>query len=129
MITGGGSGIARFTARELAALGADVAIVGRNADQPNAVQAEIRSDGGRVSVHRPRNSPAALWNRGRSLRGGGVLAVAGRQVHHRDLHPCRRWSAERQARMVELQPARHNTPFDGFHRSALPTILGTNLPN
>jgi NAD(P)-dependent dehydrogenase (short-subunit alcohol dehydrogenase family) len=31
VITGGGSGIGRCTAHELAALGADVAIVGRNA--------------------------------------------------------------------------------------------------
>jgi citronellol/citronellal dehydrogenase len=29
----------------------------------------------------------------------------------------------------ELQPVQHNTPFDGFHRSALPAILDTNLPN
>jgi len=52
VITGGGSGIGRCTAHEVAALGADVAIVGRNVDKLNAVQAEIRSDGGgRVSVH------------------------------------------------------------------------------
>ena len=51
VITGGGSGIGRCTAHELAALGADVAIIGRNADKLGAVQAEIRSDGGRVSVH------------------------------------------------------------------------------
>jgi citronellol/citronellal dehydrogenase len=50
-ITGGGSGIGRCTAHELAALGAEVAIVGRNADKLNAVQAEIRDDGGRVSIH------------------------------------------------------------------------------
>jgi citronellol/citronellal dehydrogenase len=51
VITGGGSGIGRCTAHELAALGADVAIIGRNADKLDAVQAEIRSDGGRVSIH------------------------------------------------------------------------------
>ena len=51
VITGGGSGIGRCTAHELGALGADVAIIGRNADKLNAVQAEIRSDGGRVSIH------------------------------------------------------------------------------
>jgi citronellol/citronellal dehydrogenase len=51
VVTGGGSGIGRCTAHELAALGADVAIVGRNADKLNAVQSEIRDDGGRVSVH------------------------------------------------------------------------------
>jgi citronellol/citronellal dehydrogenase len=51
VITGGGSGIGRCTAHELAALGAEVAIVGRSADKLNAVQAEIRDDGGRVSMH------------------------------------------------------------------------------
>jgi len=51
VITGGGSGIGRCTAHELAALGAEVALVGRNIDKLNAVQDEIRSDGGRVSVH------------------------------------------------------------------------------
>ena len=51
VITGGASGIGRCTAHELAALGADVALVGRNVDKLEAVQAEIRSDGGRVSIH------------------------------------------------------------------------------
>jgi citronellol/citronellal dehydrogenase len=51
VITGGGSGIGRCTAHELAALGADIAIVGRSIDKLNAVQAEIRDDGGRASVH------------------------------------------------------------------------------
>jgi citronellol/citronellal dehydrogenase len=51
VITGGGSGIGRCTAHELAALGAEVALVGRNADKLNAVRDEIRSDGGRVSIH------------------------------------------------------------------------------
>lgn len=51
VITGGGSGIGRCTAHELAALGASVAIIGRNPDKLSAVQAEIRSDGGRVSLH------------------------------------------------------------------------------
>jgi citronellol/citronellal dehydrogenase len=51
VITGGASGIGRCTAHELAALGAEVAIVGRNADKLNAVRSEIRDDGGRVSIH------------------------------------------------------------------------------
>jgi citronellol/citronellal dehydrogenase len=51
VITGGGSGIGRCTAHELAALGASVAIVGRSTDKLDTVRAEIRSDGGRVSVH------------------------------------------------------------------------------
>ena len=51
IVTGGGSGIGRCTAHELAALGATVAIVGRNPDKLAAVKAEIEADGGRVSTH------------------------------------------------------------------------------
>jgi citronellol/citronellal dehydrogenase len=51
LVTGGGSGIGRCTAHELAALGARVALVGRKADKLQAVQAEIAQDGGSASVH------------------------------------------------------------------------------
>ena len=50
VVTGGGSGIGRCTAHELAALGADVVIIGRNAEKLAAVEAEIREDGGKVST-------------------------------------------------------------------------------
>ncbi|CAM5780779.1 SDR family oxidoreductase [Ottowia pentelensis] len=49
VVTGGGSGIGRCTAHELAALGAQVVLVGRNADKLQAVQAEIAQDGGQAS--------------------------------------------------------------------------------
>lgn len=46
IVTGGGSGIGRCTAHELAALGATVALVGRSQDKLDAVQAEIVQAGG-----------------------------------------------------------------------------------
>lgn len=46
VITGGGSGIGRCTAHELAALGAHVVLIGRNLDKLKTVQAEIEADGG-----------------------------------------------------------------------------------
>jgi citronellol/citronellal dehydrogenase len=49
IITGGGSGLGRCTAHELAALGAQVVIVGRNDDKLQKVKAEILEDGGLVS--------------------------------------------------------------------------------
>lgn len=49
IVTGGGSGIGRCTAHELAALGANVAIVGRNPEKLAAVEAEIVEDCGRVT--------------------------------------------------------------------------------
>jgi citronellol/citronellal dehydrogenase len=48
VITGGGSGIGRCTAHELAALGANVAILGRTSDKLAEVKAEIEQDGGQV---------------------------------------------------------------------------------
>lgn len=48
IVTGGGSGIGRCTAHELAALGANVTICGRNAEKLDAVAAEIREDGSDV---------------------------------------------------------------------------------
>lgn len=51
IVTGGGSGIGRCTAHELAALGAHVAIVGRNEDKLERVRGEIESDGGSVCTH------------------------------------------------------------------------------
>lgn len=44
IVTGGGSGIGRCTAHELASLGARLALVGRKIDRLEAVAAEIRAD-------------------------------------------------------------------------------------
>jgi citronellol/citronellal dehydrogenase len=46
-VTGGGSGIGRCVAHELAALGAAVVVSGRSADKLERVRAEIAEDGGR----------------------------------------------------------------------------------
>jgi citronellol/citronellal dehydrogenase len=51
IVTGGGSGIGRCTAHELASLGASVAIIGRKLEKLEQVKAEIEEDGGRVSMH------------------------------------------------------------------------------
>lgn len=51
IVTGGGSGIGRCTAHELATLGARVALVGRKAEKVEAVKAEILEDGGLASAH------------------------------------------------------------------------------
>ncbi|MDM4769841.1 SDR family NAD(P)-dependent oxidoreductase [Solimonas sp. SE-A11] len=51
IVTGGGSGIGRCTAHELASLGASVAIVGRKVEKLDRVRGEIEAAGGRVSCH------------------------------------------------------------------------------
>jgi len=50
VVTGGGSGIGRCTAHELASLGASLALIGRNADKLQAVAAEIDAPE-RMSTH------------------------------------------------------------------------------
>ena len=55
VVTGGGSGIGRCTAHELAALGAHVVLVGRTLDKLEAVATEIREDGGEASCSRLRH--------------------------------------------------------------------------
>lgn len=50
IVTGGGSGIGRCTAHELAHLGANVVIVGRNPEKLATVEAEIIEDGGIVAT-------------------------------------------------------------------------------
>ena len=49
IVTGGGSGIGRCVAHELAALGAQVALVGRKVEKLQKVADEIMEDGGKVS--------------------------------------------------------------------------------
>ncbi len=51
IITGGGSGIGRCTAHELAALGAHVVLLGRKQEKLDHVQTEIMTDGGSASTH------------------------------------------------------------------------------
>ncbi|MFM6989861.1 MAG: SDR family oxidoreductase [Rhodoferax sp.] len=51
VVTGGGSGIGRCAAHELAALGAHVALIGRKVEKLQAVQDEITEDGGSASWH------------------------------------------------------------------------------
>ena len=52
VVTGGGSGIGRCTAHELASLGAHVVLIGRSLDKLQHTAGEIVADGGRASFHR-----------------------------------------------------------------------------
>ncbi len=51
LVTGGGSGIGRCTAHELAALGAHVALIGRTPEKLDTVRREIVADGGSACAH------------------------------------------------------------------------------
>ena len=51
IVTGGGSGIGRCTAHEIASLGAHVAITGRKQEKLDKVKAEIEAAGGTCETH------------------------------------------------------------------------------
>lgn len=51
VVTGGGSGIGRCTAHELASLGAHVVLVGRKLEKLQSTAGEIVADGGRATFH------------------------------------------------------------------------------
>ncbi|MFO0948056.1 MAG: SDR family oxidoreductase [Planctomycetota bacterium] len=51
VVTGGGSGIGRCTAHELASLGSTVVLLGRKPEKLERTAAEIEEDGGRVQWH------------------------------------------------------------------------------
>src|ERR1700720_2058657 len=82
VITGGGSGIGRCTAHELASLGAHVAIVGRNEVKLERVRCEIESDGGSISIHVAdiRDENAVLAFGGRVLTDHGRIDGLGKNA-------------------------------------------------
>ena len=85
IVTGGGSGIGRCTAHELASLGAHVALVGRTIEKLEGVVAEITEDGGSASAHacdiRDETTVAATIDAVLALRGriDGLVNNAGGQ--------------------------------------------------
>ena len=110
VITGGGSGIGRCTAHELASLGAHVAIVGRNEAKLERVRCEIESDGGSISAHVAdiRDEHAVIATVERVLTDHGRIDGGAPNAR-------RGW--------WDLQPAKNNVALDGFHRSSIPAIL------
>lgn len=85
IVTGGGSGIGRCCAHELASLGAQVVLIGRKEDKLVKVQKEIVEDGGRASYYtcdiRDEESVKATVKAIKEAHGGisGLLNNAGGQ--------------------------------------------------
>ena len=106
MVTGGGSGIGRCVAHELAHLGAHVVLVGRKQDKLEATCAEIRSDGG-----------SASWQvcdiRDEVAVNTMVKAVVGEhgQIHH----------------LINNAGGQFPAPLIGINQKGFETVMRTNL--
>ena len=106
LVTGGGSGIGRCVAHELAHLGAHVVLVGRKQDKLEATCGEILEDGGSVSWQvcdiRDEVSVQAMIK--------AVLAERGR-IHH----------------LVNNAGGQFPAPLIGINQKGFETVVRTNL--
>ncbi|MGB4072902.1 SDR family oxidoreductase [Pseudomonas sp.] len=106
LVTGGGSGIGRCTAHELAALGAHVVLVGRKADKLEKTAGEIREDGGSVSYQvcdiRDEESVKAMVAAVVSERGA---------IHH----------------LVNNAGGQYPSPLASINQKGFETVVRTNL--
>ena len=106
MVTGGGSGIGRCTAHELAALRAHVVLVGRKLEKLEKTAAEIREDGGSVSLQvcdiREEESVKAMV--------AAVLAERGSIEH-----------------LVNNAGGQYPSPLASINQKGFETVIRTNL--
>jgi len=106
LITGGGSGIGRCTAHELAYLGAHVVLVGRNLDKLQTTCEEIREDGGSASLQvcdiRDEESVKAMVKAVVDERG---------QIHH----------------LVNNAGGQYPAPLASINQKGFETVVRTNL--
>lgn len=106
VVTGGGSGIGRCTAHELAALGATVVLVGRKREKLEAVQAEIARAGGSAEVE-------AFDIRDEESVKGRVAAVVQR---HGRIHG-----------LVNNAGGQFPAPLQAISRKGFDAVVATNL--
>lgn len=106
IVTGGGSGIGRCIAHELASLGARVVLVGRTASKLDAVAQEIHEDGGHASTQtcdiRDEDGVRALVER--------VVATEG-HIHA----------------LVNNAGGQYASPLSGISKKGFEAVVGTNL--
>jgi citronellol/citronellal dehydrogenase len=106
MVTGGGSGIGRCTAHELAALGAHVILVGRKAEKLQNVALEIAEDGG-----------TADWQVCDIRDEEAVKALVKHIIHaHGPIHG-----------LVNNAGGQYPSPLAAINQKGFETVLRTNL--
>ena len=106
IVTGGGSGIGRCTAHELAALGACVILVGRKPEKLQKVAAEIAEDGG-----------VAHWHACDIREEEAVKALVTQILHdHGPIHG-----------LVNNAGGQYPSPLAAINQKGFETVLRTNL--
>jgi citronellol/citronellal dehydrogenase len=105
-VTGGGSGIGRCIAHELASLGATVVVSGRSEDKLARVAAEIAADGGRADT-------IAFDIRDEAAVRDGVAAIVGR---HGRIHG-----------LVNNAGGQFPSPLLAISKKGFETVLANNL--
>ena len=106
IVTGGGSGIGRCTAHELAALGARVILVGRKPDKLQQVAQEITEDGG-----------VAHWQACDIRDEEAVKALVTHVLHdHGPIHG-----------LVNNAGGQYPSPLAAINQKGFETVLRTNL--
>ncbi|MGZ0714049.1 SDR family oxidoreductase [Pseudomonas palleroniana] len=106
IVTGGGSGIGRCTAHELAALGARVILVGRKPEKLQAVAAEIAQDGG-----------CAHWRACDIRDEAAVKALVSQLIgEHGPIHG-----------LVNNAGGQYPSPLASINQKGFETVLRTNL--
>lgn len=106
IVTGGGTGIGRCTAHELAALGAHVSLVGRRPEPLEATVAEITEDGGRAEAH-----PCDIRD-----TGAVDAVVAAVMERHGRVHA-----------LVNNAGGQFSAPLADMSQKGFETVLRTNL--
>ncbi|WP_419735495.1 SDR family oxidoreductase [Pseudomonas sp. COR18] len=106
LVTGGGSGIGRCTAHELAALGARVLLVGRRAEKLQQVAAEIVEDGG-----------SAAWQNCDIRDEDAVKQLVAEMIsEHGPIHG-----------LVNNAGGQYPAPLASINQKGFETVLRTNL--
>ena len=106
VVTGGGSGIGRCVAHELASLGAHVVLTGRKPERLEAACAEIVEDGGRASV-------AVFDIRDEDAVKASVAAIV---ADHRRIHG-----------LVNNAGGQFPAPMQAISRKGFDAVVATNL--
>lgn len=106
VVTGGGSGIGRCVAHELASLGACVVITGRNQEKLDRVLAEIAEDGGEAEAH-------AFDIRDEDAVKAAIAAIVGR---HGRIHG-----------LVNNAGGQFPAPLAAISKKGFEAVVGNNL--